>query len=45
MTMKKKIGEPKIYAIVKKPTVIETISLNRLRWFGLVQRMEENRIP
>jgi hypothetical protein len=34
-----------IYAIVKKPTIIETISLNRLRWFELVQRMEENRIP
>ena len=34
-----------IYASVKKPTLIETISLNRLRWFGHVQRMEENRIP
>jgi len=33
-----------IYASVKKPTVIETIMLNRLRWFGHVQRMEENRI-
>jgi hypothetical protein len=33
------------YASVKKPTIIETISLNRLRWFGHVQRMEENRIP
>jgi len=34
-----------IYANVKKPTVIETISLNRLRWFGhALQRMEENRI-
>jgi hypothetical protein len=30
---------------VKKPTTIETIRLNRLRWFGHVQRMEENRIP
>jgi hypothetical protein len=33
------------YARVKKPTIIETIRLNRLRWFGHVQRMEENRIP
>jgi len=34
-----------IYAVVKKPTIIETIRLNRLRWFGHVERMEENRIP
>ena len=34
-----------IYARVKKPTITETIRLNRLRWFGHVQRMEENRIP
>jgi hypothetical protein len=34
-----------IYARVKKPTIIETIGLNRLHWFGHVQRMEENRIP
>jgi len=34
-----------IYVRVKKPNVIETIRLNRLRWFGHVQRMEENRIP
>jgi hypothetical protein len=33
-----------MYASVKKPTVIETIRLNRLRLFGHVQRMEENRI-
>ena len=31
--------------MLKKPTVTETISLNRLHWFGHVQRMEENRIP
>jgi hypothetical protein len=30
---------------VKKPTITETIRLNRLCWFGHVQRMEENRIP
>jgi hypothetical protein len=34
-----------IYANVKKPTIAETIRPNRLRWFGHVQRMEENRIP
>jgi hypothetical protein len=34
----------KIYAIVKIPTIIETVRLHRLRWFGHVQRMEENRI-
>ena len=34
-----------IYASVKKHTIIEKIRLNRLRWFGHVQRMEENRIP
>ena len=31
--------------VLKKPTIIETVRLNRLRWFGHVQRMEENRIP
>ena len=49
MTMKKKIWRKftnkEIYASVKKLTIIETIRLNRLRWFGHVQRMEENRIP
>jgi hypothetical protein len=30
--------------MVKKPTVTETIRLNRLPWYGHVQRMEENRI-
>ena len=33
-----------IYANIKKPTITETIRLHRLRWFGHVQRMEENRI-
>jgi hypothetical protein len=32
------------YASVKKPTIIETIRLIRLWWFGHVQRMEKNRI-
>jgi hypothetical protein len=34
-----------MYASVKKPTIIETIWLNRLHWFGHVERMEENIIP
>ena len=34
-----------IYAMVKKPTIAETIRLNRLHWFGHVGRMEKNRIP
>ena len=34
-----------IYAVVKKPTITETIRLNGLHWFGHVQRMEEKRIP
>jgi len=31
--------------LLKKPTIIETIRLNRLRLFGHVQKMGENRIP
>jgi hypothetical protein len=31
-----------IYARVKNPTITETVRLSRLRWFGHVQRMEEN---
>ena len=34
-----------IYPSVKKPTITETIRLNRLHWFGHVERMEENTIP
>jgi len=30
------------YTMVKKPTITETISLNRLHWFGHVERI---RIP
>jgi len=33
-----------IHASVKKPAIIET-RLNRLHWFGHVQRVEQNRIP
>jgi hypothetical protein len=33
-----------IYAVVKKPTITETIRLYRPCWFGDVQRMEGNRI-
>jgi len=49
MTMKKEnwriLTNKEIYAMVKKHTVIETIRLNRLRWFWHVQRVEGNRIP
>jgi hypothetical protein len=38
------LTDKEMYAVVKKPTIIETIRLNRLRWFGDVQRMEGNRI-
>jgi hypothetical protein len=30
-----------VYAMVKNPTITETIRVHRLRWFGHVQRMEE----
>jgi len=39
------LSNKEIYASVKKPAIIEKIRLNRLRWFGHEQRMEENRIP
>ena len=50
MTMyEKEIGKYQrnkgIYAIVKNLTITEIIRLNRLRWLGHVQRMEEKRIP
>jgi len=28
---------------LRKPTITETVRLNRLCWFGHVQRMEENK--
>jgi len=39
------LTKKEIYASVKKPTITETVRLNRLRCFEHVQRMEENRIP
>jgi hypothetical protein len=30
--------------MVKTHTITETIRLNKLHWFGRVQKMEENRI-
>jgi len=39
------ITNKEIHAVVKEPAITETIRLNRLRWFGHVQRMEENIIP
>ena len=39
------VTNKEIYAVVKKPTILETIRLNRLWWFGRVQRLEENKIP
>ena len=40
------LTQKEIYAKVKKKhSLIETIRLNRLCWFGYVQRMEGNRIP
>jgi hypothetical protein len=33
------------YVIIRKPTVTEKIMIQKLRWFGYVRRMEENRIP
>jgi hypothetical protein len=39
------VTNKEIYAMVKKPTIAETIRLNRLRWLGHLQRMPENRVP
>jgi len=34
-----------LYVVDKNRNITETIMLNRLCWFGQVQRMEENKIP
>jgi len=31
--------------MVKKPTITEKIRFNTYRWYGHIQRMEENRLP
>jgi hypothetical protein len=41
----RKLTNKEIYAVVKKSIITEMIRLNRLHWFGLVQRMEGNGIP
>jgi hypothetical protein len=38
------LTDKEMYAIVKRPTITETIKFHRLCWFGHVQRREENRI-
>jgi hypothetical protein len=38
------LTDKEIYAVVKKPTITETIRLHRLCWFGDGQRVEGNRI-
>jgi hypothetical protein len=38
------LTDREIYAVVKKPTVTETVRLHGLCWFGHEQRMEGNRI-
>ena len=43
--MRRILTNKEIYVSVKKPTIIDTIRLNRSRWFGLVQRVEDDRIP
>jgi hypothetical protein len=49
MTTKKEnwriLTNKEMYAILKNPTITETIILHTLRWFGHVQRLEENKIP
>jgi hypothetical protein len=38
------ITSKEIYTKFTKPTITETIRLNRLCWFGHVERMERNMI-
>ena len=38
------LTDKEFYARVNKPTITETIRLNRLRRFGHLQKLEENRI-
>jgi hypothetical protein len=37
------LTKKEIYAMVKIPTITKTIMLNRLRWFGHVQRIEQKK--
>jgi len=39
------LTDKEIYTSVKKCTIIETVRLNSLHWFGHVQRIEKYRIP
>jgi hypothetical protein len=39
------INEKRNLCNIKKPAITKTIRFNRLRWFGHVHRVEENRIP
>jgi len=49
MKTKNKIGgyypTRKFRQLLKKPTITETVRLNKLQWFGYVERIEENTIP
>ena len=38
------LSNKEIYAFVKNPIISYKIRLNKLLWFGHLQRMEENRI-
>jgi hypothetical protein len=41
----KGLTNKEIYTITKQRPIIATIRLQRLHWFGHVERMEEKRIP